>query len=175
MAVKLIVCLTIFFSISVKAKEIEVLMKNKGSNGEKMVFEPALIRAAVGDTIKFIAVKNGHQVQSFKGGVPSECSFSTQEFSKEVKSGDCTKGATKNIIKSKNIKKNKPYSLTINTEGYYALMCKPHYSMGMVGLIVVGNPKNAASFKTSLLSKDRKGKKFRGKSLKRMNAILEQI
>lgn len=175
MSIKLLLCISLLFSFGLSAKEIEVLMKNKGSNGEKMVFEPALIKADVGDTIKFVAVKNGHQVQSFKGGVPTECSFTTQEFSKEAKSGDCTKGTKKNIIKSKSIKKNKPYSVTINTEGYYALMCKPHYSMGMVGLIVVGAPKNAAAFKASLLSKDRKGKKLKGKSLKRMNAILEQI
>ena len=175
MIIKVLLCLTLLTPAALLSKEIEVLMKNKGSDGEKMVFEPALIKAEVGDTIKFVAVKNGHQVQSFKGGVPTNCDFTTQEFSKEVKKGDCSKGLSKNIIKSKKIKKNKPYIVTINTEGYYALMCKPHYSMGMVGLIVVGSPKNAAEFKKSFLSKDRKGKKLKGKSLARMNAILEQI
>ena len=150
-------------------------MKNKGTDGEKMVFEPALIKAEVGDTIKFVATTAGHQVQSFKGVVPSECSFTTQNEGKPEKAGDCTKGAKKNVIKSKIIKKNKYFSVKINTQGYFPVMCKPHYAMGMVGLIVVGNPGDKEGFKTTLLSKKRKGKKLKGKSLKRMNKILGQL
>jgi plastocyanin len=165
----------LLFSNILFSKEIEVLMKNKGSDGEKMVFEPALIKANVGDTIKFVATTSGHQVQSFKGVVPSECKFSIQNDGKAEKSGDCSKGATKNVIKSKIIKKNKAFTLTIKSEGYFPIMCKPHYAMGMVGLIVVGSPKDKETFKTALMSKERKGKKLKRKSLKRMNILLEQI
>ena len=165
----------LLISGSLFSKEIEVLMKNKGSDGEKMVFEPALIKASVGDTIKFVATTAGHQVQSFKGVVPAECKFTTQNDGKPAKDGDCSKGAKKNVIKSKIIKKNKAFSVTIKSEGYFPIMCKPHYAMGMVGLIVVGAPKDKEAFKTNLMSKERKGKKLKGKSLKRMNKLLEQI
>ena len=42
------------------AAEIEVKMLNKGSDGGAMVFEPALVKIAPGDTVKFIATDKGH-------------------------------------------------------------------------------------------------------------------
>ena len=42
------------------AKVINVQMKNKGSQpGQYMVFEPAFIKASVGDTIKFLPTNPG--------------------------------------------------------------------------------------------------------------------
>ena len=52
---------------AVHAAEIEVKMLNKGSDGQKMVFEPALIRADVGDTITFLPTEKGHMAASMKG------------------------------------------------------------------------------------------------------------
>ena len=42
------------------AETFEVQMLNKGSDGERMVFEPAFIQAAPGDTVKFVAADRGH-------------------------------------------------------------------------------------------------------------------
>ena len=41
------------------AAEVEVKMLNKGAEG-MMVFEPALVKIAPGDTVKFVATDNGH-------------------------------------------------------------------------------------------------------------------
>ncbi len=167
---KLIVFIFIAFSHESFSKNFEVLMKNKGSNGEKMVFEPALVKVSPGDTINFVATSSGHQVQSFKKGVPEKCSIKTKKGKKE-KAVDCSKGDKKNILKSGSIKKGATYSVTISDEGYYAIMCKPHMTMGMVGLIVVGSPKNSDAFKKKLFT----NKKLKKKSLARMKKILGNI
>ena len=168
--IKVIVFIFVIFSNSSFSKDFEVLMKNKGANGEKMVFEPALVKVSPGDTVNFVATSSGHQVQSFKKGVPEKCSIKTKKGKKE-KTVDCSKGDKKNILKSGSIKKGATYSVTISDEGYYAIMCKPHMTMGMVGLIVVGNPKNSESFKKKLLT----NKKIKKKSLARMKKILSSI
>src|SRR5262245_52144069 len=40
-------------------------------------------------------------------------------------------------------KMNEEFSVTVHQEGVYGVKCAPHYSMGMVALIVVGQPINA--------------------------------
>lgn len=95
------------------AKNIEVYMLNKGAQGA-MVFEPALIVAEPQDTITFISKDKGHNVESVKGMIPA--------------------GAE--VIKSKI---NQDYTFTVVEPGAYLIKCTPHYAMGMVALIVVGD------------------------------------
>jgi pseudoazurin len=94
--------------------EIEVKMLNKGSDGEKMVFEPALIVANVGDTVTFLPTDKGHMAASVKGMLPD----GAEKF----------KGKT-----------NKPVSYTVTVEGLYGVRCTPHYANGMVAIIAVGS------------------------------------
>lgn len=95
------------------AKNIEVYMLNKGAQGA-MVFEPALIVAEPQDTITFISKDKGHNVESVKGMIPAGAEF----------------------IKSKI---NQDYTFTVVEPGAYLIKCTPHYAMGMVALIVVGD------------------------------------
>ena len=92
--------------------EIEVKMLNKGSDGEKMVFEPALIRANIGDTITFLPTEKGHMAASMKGMMADNGKF---------------KGKT-----------NKPVSYVVTEEGLYGVKCTPHMANGMVAVIAVG-------------------------------------
>ena len=94
----------------------EVKMMNKGTSGA-MVFEPAFVRAAVGDTITFISTDKGHNVEGIKGMMPDG-------------------------VESFKSKMGEDYSLTVTAEGVYGIKCTPHYAMGMVGLIQVGAPGN---------------------------------
>jgi pseudoazurin len=96
------------------AETFEVQMMNKGTDGERMVFEPAFIQAAAGDTIKFIATDKGH--------------------SAEVNSGMLPEGAE--AFKGKI---NEEFEVTLTVEGLYGVICKPHYAMGMVMTIAVGD------------------------------------
>jgi pseudoazurin len=101
-------------SVSSFAAEHVINMKNKGTDGTAMVFEPGFVRAAVGDTIKFVPVDKGHFVQNFPGMWP--------EGVAEVKG-----------------KMNEELVVTMDKDGLYAFKCAPHFPMGMVALVQVGN------------------------------------
>jgi pseudoazurin len=97
--------------------EIEVKMLNKGANGAMMVFEPDFVRAAPGDTINFVPVDKAHNVESIAGMLPE----GVEPFKSPMGKG---------------------YSLTLSKDGVYGVKCAPHYGMGMVALIVAGEPTN---------------------------------
>lgn len=103
------------------AETFEVKMLNKGSDGERMVFEPAFVQAAPGDTIKFIAGDKGHNAEIIKGMLPE----GTEGFAGKI---------------------NEEIEITLSTEGVYGVMCKPHYAMGMVMTIAVGDSAAAEGF-----------------------------
>src|SRR5690606_31708961 len=99
------------------AENIEVHMLNKGAEGA-MVFEPAYIKANPGDTITFVPVDKGHNVESIKDMIPA----AAEKFKSKI---------------------NENYVLSVTEPGAYFVKCTPHYAMGMVALIVVGdNPAN---------------------------------
>ncbi len=101
------------------AVEHEVLMLNKGEKGG-MVYQPDFIKAAPGDTIKFIPTDKGHNVESIKGMIPDG-------------------------VKKFRSKFNKEYILEPKVDGLYGIKCTPHYGLGMVALIAVGEPVNEES------------------------------
>lgn len=98
------------------AEEHVVQMLNKGEKGA-MVFQPALVQAAPGDTVKFVPTDKSHDAQSIKGMIPD----GAEPF----------KGKT-----------NEEIIVTLTQEGVYGVKCAPHYGMGMVALIAVGKPVN---------------------------------
>ena len=118
----------LLLATGVCAETIDVQMLNKGEAGT-MVYEPAFIKAMPGDTINFISVDKGHNVETIKGMIPD--------------------GAEK--FKSK---LSKDFSITLETEGLYGIKCTPHYALGMVALIQVG----AATNLDDALSVKQKGK-----------------
>ncbi len=111
--------LTVAAPSAAEAREHQVKMLNKGSNGKLMVFEPAFIRIAPGDTVKFIATTKGHNAESIPGMTPA--------------GGNLFKGKINQEIV---FKPSKP--------GLYGYKCLPHVGMGMVGLIQVGPAGNKA-------------------------------
>jgi pseudoazurin len=98
------------------AENFDVKMLNKGADGA-MVFEPAYLKAAVGDTITFLSTDKGHNAEGIEGMLP--------EGVEAFKSG-----------------MGEDYVLTLTAEGVYGIKCTPHYSMGMVALIQAGAPVN---------------------------------
>jgi pseudoazurin len=103
------------------AETIEVEMLNKGSDGERMVFEPDFVQAQPGDTIKFVATDKGHNAEVNKGMLPD--------------GAEAFKG-----------KINEEIEVTLTEEGVYGVICKPHFAMGMVMTIAVGDAKVPEDF-----------------------------
>ena len=79
------------------------------------VFEPAFLRVAPGDSVTFVPTHPSHNSASKKGMLPE--------------------GAA-----PWNSKVNEEFTVTLTVEGVYGYICSPHYEMGMVGVIVVGDP-----------------------------------
>lgn len=99
------------------ARDYQVKMLNKGSNGKLMVFEPAFIKIAPGDTVTFVPTNPGHNAESVTAMTPA--------------GGTTFKG-----------KINQQLSVRFAKEGLYGYKCLPHAGMGMVGLVQVGKPAN---------------------------------
>lgn len=95
------------------AADYQVKMLNRGAEG-MMVFEPAYLEVSPGDTVTFGPGDKGHNAQSIKGMTPD----GAEPFAGKM---------------------NKPVTVTFTKEGVYGYKCKPHYGMGMVGVVVVGD------------------------------------
>jgi len=111
------------FAGAAGAAEVEVKMLNKGTEGV-MVFEPAFVKVNPGDTVKFVAGDKGHNVESIEAMLPE--------------------GAQKFVGKM-----NEEIAVTFDKAGVYGYKCKPHYGMGMVGMIVVGDATNVDQAKAA--------------------------
>jgi len=99
------------------AAEVEVKLLNKGTDGGMMVFEPALVKIAPGDAVKFVATDKGHNAETIKGMAPEGAAAFQGKNGEDV------------VVK-------------FDQEGVYGVKCLPHYGMGMVAMIVVGVPAN---------------------------------
>ena len=96
------------------AAEVEVKMLNKGAAGA-MVFEPALVKIAPGDTVKFLPTDKSHNAESIPDMLPS----GAEPFAGKM---------------------NEQVDVTFKEAGIYGIRCKPHYGKGMVAIVVVGAP-----------------------------------
>ncbi|MAM59923.1 pseudoazurin [Maritimibacter sp. UBA3975] len=123
-----------------QAETFEVKMLNKGEAGS-MVFEPAFVEAAPGDVIRFVPTDKGHNVESIDGMLPDG-------------------------VESFKTKFNEAFELTVDAEGVYGVKCTPHFGMGMVALIKVGEPVNLDAAAEA---------KQAGKAKARMADLLAQV
>ena len=120
--------LAMSFGLTASAADFEVKMLNKGAEGA-MVFEPAALKIAPGDTVTFVPTDKGHNAETIKGMLPD----SATPF----------KG-----------KMNETIKITFDVPGAYAVKCTPHLGMGMVAAVVVGDaPANLDAVKTGKLPK----------------------
>lgn len=117
------------FSFPSAAAEIEIKMLNKGADGQAMVFEPAAVKANVGDVISFVPVDKGHDAASIKELLPDGVAEAKGKMSEALK-------------------------VTVEKEGAYVFKCTPHFGMGMVALVVVGDaPSNLNAVKAGKMPK----------------------
>jgi pseudoazurin len=99
------------------AKTIVVEMKDSGPEGA-MVFVPSFIKAMPGDTIRFVPTNPVHNAELIPTMVPAGV------------------GPAKGAI-------GKQFDLVVTAPGVYGIKCAPHYSLGMVALVQVGNGPSA--------------------------------
>ena len=128
--------------LSAKAEEKEPLiieMLNKRDK-EKMLYGQDVARVDVGQTITWTPNSKGHNVQF----------VSVPEGVEKVKS-----------------KLSKEFSYTFEQEGVYLYVCTPHASMGMIGMVIVGE--------SDVNLDEVLDYKFRGKSKKKFKKIVKSL
>ncbi len=95
------------------AADHEIKMLNKGADG-MMVFEPAFLHIEPGDSVTFTPTDKSHNAESIPGMMPE----GAQPFKGKI---------------------NQEITVTFDKEGVYGVKCMPHYAMGMIALIAVGD------------------------------------
>ena len=98
---------------NVYATEHQVKMLSSNA-GEMMVFEPPVLEIKPGDTVRWLNANPGHNSVSIDEMTPNG-------------------GATWNG------KMNEEIIVKFDVEGVYGYKCTPHYILGMVGIIIVGD------------------------------------
>lgn len=96
------------------AANFDVHMLNKGADGQAMVFEPTLTTIAPGDTVTFIPTDKGHDAMTIADMIPDGAEPFKGKMGQEI-------------------------AVTFTAPGAYVIKCSPHYAMGMVAVIVVGD------------------------------------
>ena len=104
------------FGVFTSAANHEVRMLNSGAEGF-MVFEPPVVKAAVGDTVTFKATDMAHNSASIEGMIPEGANSWNGAMSQDI-------------------------TVTVNKEGIYVYQCTPHSMMAMVGVIQVGGSRS---------------------------------
>lgn len=137
----MIVCFMGGMLLSAKAEDMSIDMLNKKGK-EKMVYSEEIARISAGDTITWLPASKGHNVQFVL--VPD--------------------GAEK--VKSKI---GDEFSYTFEQEGVYLYVCTPHATMGMIGVVMVGNTPTDINLAEALKYK------FRGKSKKKWKKLAKSL
>lgn len=123
------------------AETIEVQMVNQDpETGDRFVYEPAFIRAQPGDTIRFVSVDRGHNAASINGGLPEGVETFRSTFSQD-------------------------FELEVTEDGTYLIQCTPHYALGMVAMVLVGD--------YSVNFEEAKEVRHRGQAAARFEALFE--
>jgi len=129
--------------VPVMAADVTVEMLNKDPDtSERNVYAPALVQIAPGDTVTWVATDKGHNVEFVRGAYPEGVEKFRSKLNAEV-------------------------SYTFAEPGVYVYKCTPHYGLGMVGVVIVGDvPDNLSEIMA---------KKYPGKADARIDALLEPL
>ena len=117
---KILITLSLFFiQLEIHSENFEVKMLNQGESGI-MVFEPAVLKINVGDTVTFKATDAAHNSASIPGMIPENASAWFGDLSRDI-------------------------TIKFEVPGVYGYQCTPHAMMAMVGVIEVGDDQSNLS------------------------------
>lgn len=140
MRLALLAAIAISYAGIASAETFEIQMLNKGAEGA-MVFEPAFVHAQPGDTIIFKPTDKSHDAATIVGMIPE----GAEPFKGKI---------------------NQEISVTLTEAGVYGIKCTPHYAMGMVALIQVGDPVNLEQASAV---------QHKGKAKQRFETLFDQV
>ena len=110
---KLLVLIIFIISVPAFSADHTVDMLSS-SDGQMMVFKPAVLKINPGDTVTWKATNPGHNTASINEMSPDSSLQWDGKINEELK-------------------------ITFTKEGVYGYKCTPHYILGMVGIVSVGD------------------------------------
>ena len=121
---------------------LEMWNKDPDDKKRKMVFSEEIITVAAGAEVTWLATDKGHNVELIDG--------------------------PDGVDLPKKSKISKDVTLTFDEPGVYVYVCTPHATMGMIGVVVVGEatPESLAAIEDA---------KVRGKSKKKLEDLVAQL
>lgn len=108
------------FPAAAWAETHEVKLLNRNETGP-MPYEPDFLKIAPGDTVRFLPTTASHNAATIDGMIPEGHDGFTGPLNRE-------------------------FEVTFDREGFYGIKCTPHYAMGMVMIIQVGDGPLPESF-----------------------------
>jgi len=121
---------------------VEMWNKDPEDKKRKMVFSEEIVVVEAGESVTWLATDKGHNVQMIAG--PDGYDL------------------------PKKSKLSKDVTLTFDQPGVYVYVCTPHASMGMIGIVVVGELTQEAIDAV-------RDAKVKGKSKKKFKALLAEL
>jgi len=121
---------------------VEMWNKDPDNKKRKMVFSEEIVVVEPGESVTWLATDKGHNVEMIDGP-------------------DGYKLPKKSKI-------SKDVTITFDQEGVYVYVCTPHASMGMMGIVVVGELTQEAVDAI-------RDAKVKGKSKKKFKALLAEL
>lgn len=121
---------------------VEMWNKDPDDKTRKMVFSEDIIHVAPGAVVTWLATDRGHNVEFIDGP-------------------DGVELADKSKV-------SKDVTITFDTPGVYVYVCTPHATMGMIGIVVVGEATPEAIAMVT-------DAKLRGASKKKFEALLSEL
>ena len=121
---------------------LEMWNKDPDDKSRRMIFSQEIVTIDVGESVTWLATDKGHNVQFIDGP-------------------DGVKLPGKSKV-------SKDVTLSFDTPGVYVYVCTPHATMGMIGIVVVGEltQEGVDAIKDA---------KVRGKSKKKLKELLAEI
>jgi len=113
----ILVTVLVAFSSKLYAKNHEVKLLSSDGTGQSMIMSPGYLKISQGDTVTFVPSDPSHNVESIS--IPKKA-------------------------KTFNSPMGKTFSYTFDENGVYLYKCTPHFVLGMLGVIQVGNAENLA-------------------------------
>ncbi|PSJ54972.1 pseudoazurin [Mesorhizobium ephedrae] len=120
-ACRLALAAVLAMSVGAQAETIEVRMLNRGEHGS-MAYEPDYVALKPGDWLKFVAANQSHNAASIDGMVPERYAGFKGRINEEIE-------------------------VRFDQPGFYGIKCSPHYGMGMVMVVRVGEVSMPESFR----------------------------
>ena len=112
------------------AHQVAMLNKHPEDKKQRMVYLPRILTVQPGDTIKFLPTDKGHNAESMKDMIPEGAEAWKSKINEEIE-------------------------ITISQPGFYGYKCTPHYTTGMVGLIICEGEGKMANLEAAKAVKQR--------------------